>query len=396
MTLNTDDWLRLEGVIIAEHLDPRAVAEFIVASKVVAAMDWYERTPNLIGLTLAASNHKLATINDEDEILPLTEYEDFALDLAKKFDAEVMIGDVAADALPEDADLPDTQPGPSEPTRVVELSPTTMASVPLLAALEGVDLAVSELSNDWTAIFYETDADEGISPIGDFPCVVLAMSGPEFRACLMRSGDSEEWVMYNWAMSTRTIAGSHVEDRVARAAENLVGAQQDLREIAEAVPEANVQAAFNTIRLHGADAVSSFVRALGAPSAVSEYLQRHLDAEDVPGVETHDARGIANAIGRSVDKMLAEPESTGNMLWESYHKVAVETPWIVRVAASVEASVGAALLVTALRRPKARRTGWTKAGAVVGALMIFDSVAEVSLAKYLGLRAERHRGRQEQ
>lgn len=391
MTLNTDEWERLEGVIIAEHLDPRAVAEFIVASRVVAAMDWYDRTPNLIGLTLAAKQRKLATINDEDEIFPLTEYEDFALDLAKKFHAEVMIGDVAADALPKEADLSSTQVPASETTRVVEVTPTSSSSVPLLAALERIDLASSELNNGWSAIYYDTEGD--VSPLGDFPCVVLAMSDSEFRASLMRGADSEEWVMYNWAMSTRTIAGSHVEDAVARAAEALVGAQQDLQKIVEAVPGANVQAALNTVRLHGGDAVSSFVRALGLPAAVAEYLQRHLDTEDIPGAELHDARGIANAIGRSVDKMLVEPESSGSALWESYHKVAVETPWIVRVAASVEASVGATLLVTNLRRPKVRRTGWTKFGAVVGAIMIFDSVAEVSLAKYLGIRAQRHRER---
>ncbi|MDO5721870.1 MAG: hypothetical protein Q4P06_04930 [Actinomycetaceae bacterium] len=396
MSVNTGNWERLEGVIIAEELDPRAVAEFIVASRVVTNIDWYDRTPNLIGLTLAAQDGRLATVNDEDEIVPSTECEDFALDLSRKFEAEVMIGDIAADSLPEDADFTLPHPPSDEPTRVVELSATSESSVPLLAALEGIDLGASTLPNGWTAIYYELDADEGISPVGDFPCVVLAMSGNEFRASLMLSSDSEEWVMYNWAMSSRTIAAAHAEDRVSRQAESLVGAQEDLRQIALAVPQADEQAALNSVRLRGAPAVDGFVRALGAPTAVSEYLQRHLDVEDVPGVEIHDSRGIANAIGRSVDRLLVEPESSGSALWEAYHKVAVETPWIVRVGAGVEAVTGTALLISALRKPKGRRSGWTKFGAVVGALMVFDSVAEVSLAKYLGLRAERHRQRRNQ
>ncbi|MBS6101275.1 MULTISPECIES: hypothetical protein [Actinomycetaceae] len=41
----------------------KAVADFINSTKVVVAMDWYERTPNLIGLTLAMQDRKLAGLS---------------------------------------------------------------------------------------------------------------------------------------------------------------------------------------------------------------------------------------------------------------------------------------------------------------------------------------------
>ncbi|MDO5729442.1 MAG: hypothetical protein Q4P71_07460 [Actinomycetaceae bacterium] len=382
-------WDRVEGVIIAEHLDPKSVAEFINSTGVIAAMDWYERTPNLIGLTLVAHDRKLATVNDAGEIAASTEFEDFALDVASKFEAEVMVGDVSADALPEDADLEsDIELGDSR-TTVVELSTTPASSVPLLAALEDIDIALKEINTDWRALIYEMEGDDTPVLVGDYPMVLLARSNGEFKALLAVDDDPETMTMFNWGMSTRTLAGGHTGDTVARIAEELVGARTDLREIAEAIPGADVTAAENSAQLEGTRAVEAFVRALGLPSSIADVLNGRIEITDIPGIEFNDARGIANAIGRSVDKMLTEPESTGSKLWETYHKVAVERPWIVRVAASVEASIGATLIVNAIRGRK-RNSTWAKAGAVLGTMMLIDSVAEVSLAKYLGLRAERH------
>lgn len=87
MAETSRQWTRTEGIIVAEHLDPKEVADFINSTRVVVAMDWYERTPNLIGLTLAAADDKLAAVNDMEEIVPIVEFEDFALEVAQKFNA---------------------------------------------------------------------------------------------------------------------------------------------------------------------------------------------------------------------------------------------------------------------------------------------------------------------
>lgn len=382
-------WDRVEGIIIAEHLDPKAVADFINTTGVIAAMDWYERTPHLIGLTLVAHDRRLATVNDVNEIVALTEFEDFALDVATEFNAEVMVGDVSADALPDDADLESEVDDAADKTIIIELTQTPASSVPLLAALEDIDIASKDLDNDWRALMYEMEGEDAPVLVGDYPIVLLARNAGEFKALLAVDDDPESMTMFNWGMSTRTLCGGHTGDDVARLAEELVGARTDLREIAQAIPSADPSAAEKTAQLEGVNAVDAFVRALGLPSALADVLLERVAIEDVPGVDLNDARGIANAIGRSVDKMLTEPESTGSKLWETYHKVAVERPWIVRVAASVEASVGATLIANAFRR-RNRRSVWTVAGGIFGTMMIIDSIAEVSLAKYLGLRAERH------
>lgn len=392
MAETSRQWTRTEGIIIAEHLDPKEVADFINTTRVVVAMDWYDRTPNLIGLTLASSDRKLAAVNDVEEIVPTVEFEDFALEVAQKFNAEVMVGGVSADALPEGAEV-SSEPEPSdseEEMRIVELSSIPDSSIPLAAAVSGVDIVALPLKNDWHAIAYDSNYSMSVATFGEYPIVTLMVSDGEFHASLAEDNDPESLIMYNWSMSTRTLAAGHLNDRVSAEAEELVGASTDLRSIAEAVPGADVKAAEATAQLEGTRAVLSFVRALGAPSSIADYLLENIDATDIPGAEAHDARGISNAIGRSVDRMLLEPESTGNPVWETYHKVAVEQPAIVRTFASIEAAIGAILVTNAFRAEKPR-SGWVKAGGVLGGLMLFDSIAEVMLAKYLGERAERSR-----
>ena len=140
MAETSRQWTRTEGIIVAEHLDPKEVADFINSTRVVVAMDWYERTPNLIGLTLAAADDKLAAVNDMEEIVPIVEFEDFALEVAQKFNAEVMVVGVSADALPEDAEVSsDPEQSDSEETmRIVELSSIPDSSIPLAAAVSAL------------------------------------------------------------------------------------------------------------------------------------------------------------------------------------------------------------------------------------------------------------------
>ncbi len=98
------------------------------------------------------------------------------------------------------------------------------------------------------------------------------------------------------------------------------------------------------------------------------------------------ARGISNAIGRSVDIMLKEPDSPAQPLWESYHSIAVDRPHLVKYFAGAEAIVGTTLLTFAAQAP---RRGWMKFGGVLGALLLFDSVAELSLSRYLRAKEDR-------
>ena len=121
-------------------------------------------------------------------------------------------------------------------------------------------------------------------------------------------------------------------------------------------------------------------RALGFPTANL--------SEDVEGVSVHLARGISNAIGRSVDIMMGQPQSVVKPLWNSYESVAVERPWIIHAAVAAEAIVGAGLLVAAVRS-SSPRSGWMRFAGIVGGLMMVDSIAELSLAKHVSKRFAR-------
>ena len=83
--------------------------------------------------------------------------------------------------------------------------------------------------------------------------------------------------------------------------------------------------------------------------------------------------------------MLSDPESRAQPLWSTYQSVAVEKPGLVRALASAEAIVGTALLTLAARG-EAPRSRWLKCGGFIGALLLVDSVAEVSLSSYLRRR----------
>ena len=165
----------------------------------------------------------------------------------------------------------------------------------------------------------------------------------------------------------------------------------DLQEIAEAVPGSDADALWASVATTGEESVWKVVRALGLPGSVAGFLLGTTDIEDVEGASVHLARGISNAIGRSVDIMMGQPQSVVKPLWNSYESVAVERPWIIHAAVAAEAIVGVSMLVAAVRAP-APRSGWLRFAGIVGGLMVVDSIAELSLAKHVSKRFARRAG----
>ena len=157
------------------------------------------------------------------------------------------------------------------------------------------------------------------------------------------------------------------------------------------MPGADADALWASVATTGEESVWKVVRALGLPGSVAGFLLGTTDAEDVEGVTVHLARGISNAIGRSVDIMMGQPQSMVKPLWNSYESVAVERPWIIHAAVAAEAIVGVSMLVAAVRAP-APRSGLLRFAGVVGGLMVVDSIAELSLAKHVSKRFARRAG----
>lgn len=389
----TTSWSHIEGMIIASELDPQEVASDLAGRGVLAQLEWFERSPQLLSIIVASDGTSVAVVpldSGEPEAGPTLA--DLAESLAEKFEAEVRLGGSVVDRLPEGTSplgqRIEDEPAPL-PSRVVEIGRTPASSVPLLAALEGVDLADMDLPDGARALLAELPPERTGWNFGELPLVTLSTQGEGFQVLLVTDDHLEHVVSHDWGMHQLLVPGA--ADRVADLPDeviDLVGDRSDLRAIADRVPGADADALYRASLVRGPLAVRDVVKALGLPTGTAEFLLGHIDLEAVPGAELHLAKGISNAIGRSVDIMLTEPQSPGSSIWDAYQTAAVERPWLVRTAATVEAALGAGLVGRLFWGAKPR-SGWTRAGGALGVFMLIDSVAEVSLVKHLGLRAAR-------
>ena len=278
------------------------------------------------------------------------------------------------------------------PTRIVEIGRTPASSVPLLAALEGVDLGDLELADDHRALLAELPAEKEGWNFGDLPLVTLSVTDGEFQVFLVTDDHLEHIVSHNWGMDAAIVPGGHDKAlNLPGEVIDLVGDRLDLQAIAQAVPGADADALWASVATTGEESVWKVVRALGLPGSIAGFLLGTTDIEDVEGVTVHLARGISNAIGRSVDIMMGQPQSVVKPLWNSYESVAVERPWIIHAAVAAEAIVGVGMLVAAVRATPPR-SGWMRVAGIVGGLMVVDSIAELSLAKHVSKRFARRAG----
>lgn len=396
----TAAWLPVEGVVVAPALDPDKVCEVIGQAGVVAEVDWYEDTSHLLGLNVLVNSHEqVAVLDPQLQLVAGPKVTELVELLAAFFKADVSIGEKSADHVPAGAVFPKVTK-PSQEVRVVEVTRMPMASVPFCAAVEGTDLIALELEDNFRAVMHTSNSDditEGVM-MTEAPGLALYSDNGDLR---LAGVDKENapvrhaagLILHSWLMRTRTLYGSHQEvpPQVAAQVEHLFGDDDTAERLCQLVPSADLEGVGLALKQEGAQGIQTMVQALHLPAGVVSFLKGEISAQEVEGAVVHESRGWANAIGRSVDIMLTEPDSTGNQVWSTYRKIAVEKPWAVRVFASVEASVGATILTLAIRSKST--SPWRKISGVLGALMLFDSVAEVALAKYLGKREERYRKR---
>lgn len=393
-----EQWSRVEGMMIGRDLNPDTVAVYLRENSILAQLEWFPSSPHLLGLNVAVTQGRLATVPAEaTAAVPGPAVEEFIEEFAEFFEAEVRIGHAVADYLQDEPSAVDESWSDDEdlhedesPSRIVEISRTPASSVPLLAALEGVDLGVVELGDDHRGLLAELPEEKSGWNFGDVPLVTLSMTDGEFQVFLVTDDHLENIVAHNWGMDSRIVPGGH-EDVAVLDAEviDLVGDDPDLREIAAAVPGADVEALCASTEFSGEEAVKRVVQACGLPDDVAAFLLGSLTISEVEGATLHLARGVSNAIGRSVDIMLGEPESPVQPLWNSYQDVAVNRPWMIHAAATLEAIVGTSLFVSSLRASKPR-SGLAVFAGLAGSLLIVDSLAELSLAKYVAKRYYRH------
>ncbi|MFT0761623.1 hypothetical protein VRY54_00960 [Actinomyces sp. F1_1611] len=383
-------WNRVEGMIIASQLDPQDITNYLTEQNVVAQLDWFKETPNMMGIRVVMDDEHVGLLpSDATEVEPGPKLIDFIEELAGQFKAEVMIGDLGIDRLEGELPETDDEEDDDQPLAVVEISDTPASAVPLMAAFNGIDIVDLELPSGKRALLATLPAGRSNWTLGDVPLVTLTSTGDEFQAFLIEDDDDPESIVtYNWGMEERVIPGGAKGNRVAEdLAQDLVGPRADIEAIHDAVPGVGAELAFAASQQRGALAVKSFVASLGLPSEVADFLRGRRTLEEVGG-HLHQARGVSNAIGRSVDIMIGEREPSGG-LWDSYTQFVVSKPWAVPLLASAEAAMGLMFLSAGRSRGEKRSAG-RKLATFAGVALLIDAVAELSLSRLVILRHQRH------
>ncbi len=395
MTDNT--WERVEGMVIAPDLDPKALAKDLKDRAVVAQLDWFEATPSLVGISVGVRDGVVATLSSPGEDLePGPQLVDLVKELAEALHGEVMVGDASFFAMDQDQDTASVQEAATsqdqgdQVVRLVEIGSTPASAIPLLAAFEGVDIAEVQLSGDKRLLAAQLPGNRQDWYFGDLPLVVLSMRGDEFKAFFVGTDDPESIISYNWGMQNLTVAGGCGWDKeIPENAEALVGTRADIEAIHEAVPGIDVDAAVAASAMRGPKAVRAFVSALGLRPDIAEFLLGNIGLQQISGATLHHARGISNAIGRSVDIIIDEKQE-GSKFWNAYTDLITSKPWLIPVVTGAEVVVGASLLFAGRKRDGVRG-GLARAATAAGVWLLLDSLAQTALAKYTAMRAYRHR-----
>ena len=260
------DWTRIEGMIIGHELDPSAVAGELKKRAILAQIEWFPSSPQLLGLNVAVADERVATVPaGATTVVPGPTPAELADELAILFKAEVRIGNASADHLPEGdsplgkvwpSDEETTEATEAKPTRIVEIGRTPASSVPLLAALEGVDLGDLELADDHRALLAELPAEKEGWNFGDLPLVTLSVTDGEFQVFLVTDDHLEHIVSHNWGMDAAIVPGGHnkAQDLPGEIID-LVGDRLDLLAIARAVPGADADALWASVATTGEESV---------------------------------------------------------------------------------------------------------------------------------------------
>lgn len=392
--LTTDFWYPCDGMIICPPERVAEIPDVLREKDIIALLDYFEDTPQLVGIRVGVNEDLyVATLNEAgtdfvrgDELAVLVDT------LAERFQAEVRIGSESADHLRPES-LPELPAdhvvfGDDEaPHRIVEISSTPASSIPLLAALEGIDLGQLELGNGKRAIIAEIPADKSGWNFGHLPLLTLSASEDELSASLVVDNHFESVESHNWGMERILITGTHDPASVSTDLRDLVGAGPVLDDMAEFLPGADETKLRATAGLDTNSALPAVVAALGLEPALVDYLAGIGDLETlaakVPELSVHRAGAMSKAISEGVDMVWSNrPRHIEEKLEPLYEKIGLaDKPDTLKKVALGELLAGAALVSFSFFGPR-KRAGLRVASALLGAMSLADSFIGAQMASY--------------
>ncbi|MPV37590.1 hypothetical protein, partial [Georgenia subflava] len=329
----TDDarWIRTEGAMVAQTLDPDAVAAHLAGAGVVARLEWYPGTEHLLSVSVFTDEDgRLGTADASGAVTPGSGVAELADELGTAFDADVLMAGVhpegrheapdwsitgeppevavgpgaraatPADGIPEVVESEDTE----HDARTVVVTSMAAHQVPLHATLLGrtVTAAEVELGGQPRRLVATTGPGRELGVLGwdpdAYPVLRLQVDDEDRTALLLtgpESGDDDAddgVALFSWAMRSRFVHGAatRVEGSDAeRLATHVLGDDDDAVAFAAAVPGADADAVAHALTVPGAEGLAAFVAALGLPATVTEVLEGRADPGGLPGARAHEA-----------------------------------------------------------------------------------------------------------
>ncbi|MHB1289112.1 hypothetical protein [Georgenia sp.] len=312
----SENWTRTEGVVVAAELDPQAVVAHLAGGDVVARLEWYPGTEQLLSVSvLSDGEHRVAIAPaGAAGVTPGPTLAELADDLATTFDADVLMEGVHVEGQDTDGDTPDwavvddhVGNGPvdartvvltslaahrvpvqaNQLRRTVTTAPCTVGGAPrrlLMTTGDGAELGV---------LGWEEDA---------YPVLRLQVDDEDRTALLLVSPENDEdegedVVLFSWSMRSELVHGDSAANAAVReVAEQILGDGIDVAAFAAAVPGADAAAVAASLRVHGAQGLAAFVTALGLPAAVVDVLESRAEPDSLPDAVVHEPVPVAEPV----------------------------------------------------------------------------------------------------
>ena len=399
----TQQWSRLQGLMLSNAIDKEKLTQFLTDRAIAAEFVWNPKTAYSVSLRLASNGQNVGILPQESTQLEAgPTIAELANQLATEFNAEIHLEQIHLNQWHnKDQDLFDTAEETScdlTPVRLVEIGTLPGSAVPMLAAIEGVDMAEVETREGKRALLAEVPAGQPESTFGDLPVVTLRMENGVLKAALIVDDNPDNAVRYDWGMQRVMVVGAAGTSQSApKFLQRLVGARSRIEPIHDAVPGIDVEGACRAASQQGESAVREFVAALGLSQDIAEFLLGTVKLTDIADARVSTAGTIRSAIGRSVEKTL-EGHGKHFRSWEAYSKLVVKHPLLMHVFCSISAIVGSSLIVLPYLRGVSMRKGWRRLIQTLGVTFLLDSAIQTIMCRYaetLHYRKEAERNRKQ-
>ncbi len=428
-------WQRTDGSLLGTDVRGKRdeLAEYLQYHCVPAVLELYPDSDDMVGIAILADPDGRAAFVRDGSLASGLEIEDLAADIAERFDLTVVLGEVSVEMFDEGIEFEDMEEGAEGGAGV---RAGAGAGTPAEAA-EGADGAEGAGDGAGADAPHEGRIGPGgldpDDPIRSIRAVTITSAGEEYFPALARSlgepvttasAGTREVVLttvgetppgtFGWEESAlpivqlvagedRSVIAFSDESSTARtwgtermfvtgAADPtpaltaqlapLDSDDDDARVIASVSPTADLEAVAAALRAPAAEGPALLLEALGIGADFADFLEGTVSAEEMPGARMWEPATAAQMFRAAIDDVI--DDAADLKMVEMASDFDARWPAISRTLSIAKAAAGSGLIVAAVRSTRA----WRGAGALTGAVLVLDAMADVALFEWLRRRRE--------